>query len=104
MASPVPARTFTLVRERRDARGNQAQKGVQSAPVMSASVTRARAAVAGENFVFDHLCPDEKRAEVSRMAQQIYGLSSVKAGVAKCRVLCVDHHQKHTVRQFGYRK
>jgi hypothetical protein len=55
-------------------------------------------------LVFDHLRPEEKRTEVSRMAHQTYSLASIKAEVAKCRVLCANHHQKHTVRQFGYRK
>lgn len=55
-------------------------------------------------LVFDHLSPGEKRGEVSRMAQQTYSLETLKAEVAKCRVLCANHHQKHTIQQFGYRK
>jgi hypothetical protein len=55
-------------------------------------------------LVFDHLCPAEKREEVSRMAYQTYGLETIKAEVAKCRVLCANHHQKHTIQQFGYKK
>jgi len=55
-------------------------------------------------LVFDHLNPCDKRAEVSRMIQQTYGLEAIKAEVAKCRVLCANHHQKHTIRQFGYQK
>jgi hypothetical protein len=55
-------------------------------------------------LVFDHLRPEEKRSEVSRMAQQTYSLETLKAEVAKCRVLCANHHQKHTIQQFGYRK
>ena len=55
-------------------------------------------------LVFDHLRPEEKRGDVSRMANQTYSLETLKAEVAKCRVLCANHHQKHTIQQFGYRK
>jgi hypothetical protein len=55
-------------------------------------------------LVFDHLSPADKRGEISRMAQQTYSLDTLKAEVAKCRVLCANHHQKHTIQQFGYRK
>lgn len=55
-------------------------------------------------LVFDHLHPDDKRTEVSRMAQQTYSLEAIKAEVAKCRILCANHHQKHTIQQFGYRR
>lgn len=55
-------------------------------------------------LVFDHLSPSSKRSEVSRMAQQTYSLKSIKAEVMKCRVLCANHHHKHTIQQFGYRK
>ena len=55
-------------------------------------------------LVFDHLRPEEKRGEVSRRAQQTFGLETIKAEVAKCRVLCANHHQKYTIQQFGYRK
>jgi hypothetical protein len=55
-------------------------------------------------LVFDHLSPSDKRAEVSRMAHQTYSLKTIQAEVAKCRVLCANHHQKHTIQQFGYRK
>lgn len=55
-------------------------------------------------LVFDHLRPEEKRGELSRMANQTYSLETIKSEVAKCRVLCANHHQKHTIRQFGYRK
>jgi len=55
-------------------------------------------------LVFDHLRPEDKRGELSRMANQTYSLETIKAEVAKCRVLCANHHQKHTIRQFGYRK
>jgi len=55
-------------------------------------------------LVFDHLRPEEKRGEVSRMAHQTYSLETLKSEVAKCRILCANHHQKHTIQQFGYRK
>jgi hypothetical protein len=31
-------------------------------------------------------------------------LKTLQAEVAKCRVLCANHHQKHTIQQFGYKK
>lgn len=55
-------------------------------------------------LVFDHLHPKDKRMEVSRMAQQTYSLETIKTEVAKCRILCANHHQKHTIRQFGYKR
>ena len=55
-------------------------------------------------LVFDHLRPEEKRGDLSRMAHQTYSLETIKAEVAKCRILCANHHQKHTIQQFGYRK
>lgn len=55
-------------------------------------------------LVLDHLNPSEKRLEVSQMAQRSYSLKSIKAEVEKCRVLCANHHQKHTIQQFGYKK
>jgi hypothetical protein len=42
--------------------------------------------------------------DLSRMAHQTYSLETIKAEVAKCRVLCANHHQKHTIQQFGYKK
>ena len=55
-------------------------------------------------LVFDHLNPHEKRDHVSTMANNSWGLKSVQEEVAKCRVLCANHHQKHTIQQFGYKK
>ncbi|HZH31044.1 MAG TPA: hypothetical protein VEY11_09810 [Pyrinomonadaceae bacterium] len=55
-------------------------------------------------LVFDHLDPQTKRREVSQMAQQSYARKTIEAEVRKCRVLCANHHQKHTIQQFGYRK
>ena len=55
-------------------------------------------------LVFDHLNPQEKREHVSVMVHNSFGLKSVQAEVAKCRVLCANHHQKHTIQQFGYKK
>jgi hypothetical protein len=55
-------------------------------------------------LVLDHLNPKEKHLEVSQMVQQrSYSLKTIMAEVAKCRVLCANHHQKHTIQQFGYR-
>jgi hypothetical protein len=55
-------------------------------------------------LVFDHLNPSEKRGHVSTMAHSSWGLKSIQEEVAKCRVLCANHHQKHTIQQFGYKK
>lgn len=54
--------------------------------------------------VFDHLNAGEKRGHVSSMAHISWGLKSIQEGVAKCRVLCPNDHQKHMIRQFGYKK
>lgn len=55
-------------------------------------------------LVLDHLNPSEKRLEVSRMVGCSYSLKAIQTEVAKCRVLCANHHQKHTIQQFGYKK
>jgi hypothetical protein len=55
-------------------------------------------------LVFDHKNPEEKRGNLSQMAQHSYSLKTIQDEVAKCRVLCANHHQKHTIQQFGYRK
>ena len=55
-------------------------------------------------LVFDHLNPREKRGHVSSMVHSSWGLKSIREEVAKCRVLCANHHQKHTIQQFGYKK
>lgn len=55
-------------------------------------------------LVLDHINPAEKRDHVSSMAGSSFGLKSIQEEVAKCRVLCANHHQKHTIQQFGYKK
>jgi hypothetical protein len=55
-------------------------------------------------LVFDHIDPLEKREHVSVMAHSSWGLKTIQDEVAKCRVLCANHHQKHTIQQFGYKK
>jgi hypothetical protein len=55
-------------------------------------------------LVLDHLNPTDKRHHVSTMAHGSFSLKSLQEEVAKCRVLCAYHHQKHTIRQFGYKK
>lgn len=55
-------------------------------------------------LVFDHLNPEEKRDHVSTIVHNSWGLKSVQEEVAKCRILCANHHQKHTIQQFGYKK
>ena len=55
-------------------------------------------------LVLDHLNPDEKRDHVSTMVASSFSLKSIQEEIAKCRVLCANHHQKHTIQQFGYKK
>ena len=55
-------------------------------------------------LVLDHLNPCEKRRHVSTMAHSAFSLKSLREEVEKCRVLCANHHQKHTIQQFGYKK
>ena len=55
-------------------------------------------------LVFDHLNPQDKLDHVSVLAHSSCGLKSLQEEVAKCRVLCANHHQKHTIQQFGYKK
>ncbi|MFN2416920.1 MAG: hypothetical protein ABR603_17415 [Pyrinomonadaceae bacterium] len=55
-------------------------------------------------LVFDHLNPREKRDHVSVMVHSSWGLKTIQEEVAKCRVLCANHHQKYTIQQFGYKK
>ncbi|HEY6187222.1 MAG TPA: hypothetical protein VIW80_06080 [Pyrinomonadaceae bacterium] len=55
-------------------------------------------------LVLDHINPSEKRHHVSSMVHASFGLKSIQEEVAKCRVLCANHHQKHTIQQFGYKK
>lgn len=55
-------------------------------------------------LVFDHLNPAEKREYVSVMVHNSFGLKSIQEEVAKCRVLCANHHHKHTIQQFSYKK
>jgi hypothetical protein len=55
-------------------------------------------------LVLDHINPNDKRHHVSNMVYTSYSLKSIQEEVAKCRVLCANHHQKHTIQQFGYKK
>ena len=55
-------------------------------------------------LVFDHLNPNEKREHVSVMVHTSWGLKSVQEEVTKCRVLRANHHQKHTIKLFDYKK
>ncbi|HEV7905294.1 MAG TPA: hypothetical protein VGO96_15745 [Pyrinomonadaceae bacterium] len=55
-------------------------------------------------LVFDHLDPRAKRREVSDMSHKSYARKTIEAEVRKCRVLYANHHQKHTIQQFGYKK
>jgi hypothetical protein len=55
-------------------------------------------------LVLDHINPSERRHHVSSMVHAPFGLKTIQDEVAKCRVLCANHHQKHTIQQFGYKK
>lgn len=55
-------------------------------------------------LVLDHINPNEKRHHVSIMVNSSFSLKSIIEEVGKCRVLCANHHQKHTIQQFGYKK
>jgi hypothetical protein len=55
-------------------------------------------------LLFDHTNPLEKLNHISTLANSSCGLKTLPAEVAKCRVLCANHHQKHTIQQFGYKK
>ena len=55
-------------------------------------------------LVFDQINPSEKRQHVSNMAHTPFSLESLQTEVAKRRVLCANHHQKHTIQQFGYKR
>ena len=57
-----------------------------------------------EMLVFDHINPAEKLMPVSIMVHSTFGLKAIQEEVAKCRVLCANHHHKHTIQQFGYKK
>lgn len=60
----------------------------------------------GDEAAVEKLLQDEesgiavKRVEISRMVQGSFSLESIKLEVSKCRVLCSNHHQKHTIQQF----
>jgi len=55
-------------------------------------------------LVLDHLDPSEKRGAVTRLAHQTFSLETIRVEISKCRVLCANHHHKHTIQQFGYKK
>ena len=55
-------------------------------------------------LVFDHLDPQTKQHNISQMVQQTYSLRAIEEEIEKCRVLCANHHHKHTIQQFGYKK
>jgi len=55
-------------------------------------------------LVLDHLNPSEKRQHVSSMSHASFSLKSLQEEVVKCRVLCANHHHKHTIQQFGYKR
>ncbi len=55
-------------------------------------------------LVFDHIDPKDKRLEISRMVQRAYSIKTIEEEISKCRVLCANHHLKHTIQQFGCRR
>lgn len=52
-----------------------------------------------EDFDFDHIDQATKSDSVSRMAGIGRAWSVIEAEIAKCRVLCVVCHRRHTVKQ-----
>lgn len=55
-------------------------------------------------LTFDHLDPTTKKAGVSDLAKKGYAWETVINEIAKCRILCFNHHMKHTIKQFGWKK
>ena len=51
---------------------------------------------------FDHL--KDKIKPVTVLANERVSLETLKAEIAKCQVLCANHHRKKTYQQFGRRK
>jgi hypothetical protein len=51
----------------------------------------------------DHRDPSQKKRAVSSMVRGNYSWKTIMAEVAKCRILCSNHHHKHTIQQFGYK-
>jgi hypothetical protein len=49
------------------------------------------------HLTFDHN-GNEKLKEVSTMSKQAYGLETIKAEIAKCRILCFNCHMVETNR------
>jgi hypothetical protein len=54
-------------------------------------------------LTLDHLDPDTKRNDVSTLVRASYSWKTIEDEIRKCRVLCANHHQKHTIQQFGYK-
>lgn len=55
-------------------------------------------------LTLDHLDPKTKIKDVSTLIRSCYGWETIMKEIAKCRVLCANHHHKHTIEQFGYKK
>jgi len=51
-----------------------------------------------EMLTFDHIDPALKKLHVSDMANG-YTWNTIELEIRKCRILCFNHHMKHTARQ-----
>lgn len=50
----------------------------------------------------DHKAPDTKRKAVANMVGRGYGLTTIKAEVAKCEVRCANCHSLKTAKDQGH--
>ena len=55
-------------------------------------------------LTLDHRDPTTKKRDVGAMVRASYAWSTIEAEISKCRILCANHHHKHTIQQFGYKK
>jgi hypothetical protein len=51
----------------------------------------------------DHLDRALKKMDVSRLVRASYSWKTIMLEIGKCRVLCANPHQKHTIQEFGYK-
>ena len=49
---------------------------------------------------FDHLVPEDKHLNVSRMKK--HSRKTLEAEIAKCQIICANCHRKKTAKQFGW--
>jgi hypothetical protein len=51
---------------------------------------------------FDHIDQKDKRNEISQLVVNGCCLDTIKQEMAKCQVLCANHHRKKTRQQLGW--